>query len=122
MHETRSQSNNHYSTTFRDPGQASQTGDSSVEGIEQVPVASSQSEPTADQIDVLAALSRTERSVAVLVAEGLSNHRTARTLNISPRTVEVHLTHIYAKLGIDSRLQLAIRVVKGSKGQVERTM
>jgi DNA-binding NarL/FixJ family response regulator len=121
MHETRSQSNNHYSVSFRDPGQASQTGAASIGGIDQVLVASSDPE-TEGPIDVLAALSRTERSVAVLVAEGHSNHRTARTLNISPRTVEVHLTHIYAKLGIDSRLQLAIRVVKGSKGQVERTM
>jgi DNA-binding NarL/FixJ family response regulator len=122
MHETRSQSNNHYSTTFRDPGQASQTGAASIGGIDQVLVASSDPEQTEGPIDVLAALSRTERSVAVLVAEGHSNHRTARTLNISPRTVEVHLTHIYAKLGIDSRLQLAIRVVKGSKGLAERTM
>jgi DNA-binding CsgD family transcriptional regulator len=47
-----------------------------------------------------------ERSVAELVASGLTNREVAAELLVSVKTVEVHLTRIYAKLGISSRGQL----------------
>jgi len=47
-----------------------------------------------------------ERSVAELVASGMSNREVAAELLVSAKTVEVHLTRIYAKLGISSRAQL----------------
>lgn len=50
--------------------------------------------------DPLAALSPREREVLALVAEGLSNSALARRLHISPRTVEVHVTQIFAKLDL----------------------
>jgi DNA-binding CsgD family transcriptional regulator len=49
----------------------------------------------------------TELDVIRLVAEGLANHDIARRLFVSPRTVQSHLTHVYAKLGVASRVQLA---------------
>ena len=54
-----------------------------------------------------ASLTPTERDVVRLVADGLANNEIAARLFISRRTVQTHLTHVYAKLGIASRVQLA---------------
>ena len=54
-----------------------------------------------------AALTRAELDVVKLVGEGLGNKDVAARLFISPRTVQAHLTHIYTKLGLTSRVQLA---------------
>jgi DNA-binding NarL/FixJ family response regulator len=53
-----------------------------------------------------AALTPTERDVVRLLREGLANRDIASRLFVSPRTVETHLTHIYTKLGLKSRVQL----------------
>ena len=55
-------------------------------------------------------LSPTERRVAELAAEGLSNKEIARTLVVTVNTVEFHLRNTYAKLGLRSRVQLAGRL------------
>ena len=54
-----------------------------------------------------ASLTPTELDVVRLLTEGLPNKDIATRLFISPRTVETHLTHVYAKLGLASRVQLA---------------
>jgi ATP/maltotriose-dependent transcriptional regulator MalT len=51
-------------------------------------------------------LTPTEQDVVRLVQDGLSNAEVATRLFISPRTVQTHLTHVYAKLGLTSRAQL----------------
>ncbi|MBB5168365.1 LuxR C-terminal-related transcriptional regulator [Mycobacterium sp. AZCC_0083] len=53
-----------------------------------------------------AALTPTERDVVRLVSEGLANNDIAARLFVSPRTVQTHLTHVYTKLGLTSRVQL----------------
>ena len=58
-----------------------------------------------------ARLTASERSVAKHVARGLTNRETAAELFLSPHTVDYHLRHIFRKLGIDSRIQLA-RIVE----------
>jgi DNA-binding CsgD family transcriptional regulator len=52
-------------------------------------------------------LTHQELQVAQLVAQGLSNREAAARLFVSQRTVEFHLRHVYAKLGISSRTELA---------------
>jgi predicted ATPase/DNA-binding CsgD family transcriptional regulator len=52
-------------------------------------------------------LTPTERQVVQLVSQGLANNDIATRLFVSPRTVQTHLTHVYSKLGLTSRVQLA---------------
>jgi DNA-binding CsgD family transcriptional regulator len=52
-------------------------------------------------------LTPTERDVVRLVSEGLGNADIATRLFVSPRTVQSHLTHVYSKLGLTSRVQVA---------------
>ena len=54
-----------------------------------------------------ASLTPAELEVVRLVGEGLRNDAIARRLFIAPGTVKVHLTHIFAKLGITTRTELA---------------
>jgi DNA-binding CsgD family transcriptional regulator len=54
-----------------------------------------------------AAVTASELAVARLVAEGLTNREVAERLFVSPHTVNSHLRHVFSKLGINSRVELA---------------
>ena len=58
------------------------------------------------------ALTPQELQVALVVSEGATNKEVATALLISPKTVEYHLAHIYEKLGIRSRAELASRMAR----------
>jgi predicted ATPase/DNA-binding NarL/FixJ family response regulator len=68
-----------------------------------------------DQIEAIAGssartasqLTRRERQIAGLVAEGLTNREIAERLSISERTADSHLQHVMGKLGFKSRAQVA---------------
>ena len=64
-------------------------------------------------------LTPAERRVADLVAAGATNRATADRLFVTVRTIEVHLTSIYRKLGVRSRTALAAKLAKeeASAGQ-----
>jgi DNA-binding CsgD family transcriptional regulator len=51
-------------------------------------------------------LTPSERRVAHIAAEGATNREIAQALFVSPKTVEVHLSSVYRKLGISSRWRL----------------
>jgi DNA-binding CsgD family transcriptional regulator len=55
-------------------------------------------------------LTAAEERVAVLVARGRTNREVAAALYLTERTVEGHLTRIYAKIGVHSRTELAHRL------------
>jgi DNA-binding CsgD family transcriptional regulator len=59
-------------------------------------------------------LTPTEREVAQLVAEGLSNPGVADRLFISRATVKTHLTHVFTKLDITNRAQLTALVTRAT--------
>jgi DNA-binding CsgD family transcriptional regulator len=61
-------------------------------------------------------LSAQEERVAALAATGATNAGIARQLSVSVSTVETHLEHIYAKLGIHTRYQLITAATHGSRG------
>ena len=56
------------------------------------------------------ALTPRELQVAVLLAEGRTTREAAAALFLSPKTVEYHLRHVYTKLAITSRSQLAAAI------------
>jgi DNA-binding NarL/FixJ family response regulator len=58
------------------------------------------------------ALTDTERVVAGLVAEGLSNPAIAGRMFLSRRTVQGHVSAILGKLGVTSRVELATLVIR----------
>jgi DNA-binding CsgD family transcriptional regulator len=56
-------------------------------------------------------LTETERSVAEIIAEGMTNREAAAKLYLSPHTIDYHLRQIFRKLGIGSRVELVRHVV-----------
>ncbi len=64
-------------------------------------------------------LTAREREVALLIAQGKSNRAIAETLVIGSRTVQTHVGNIFAKLGCDSRAQVAAWVA--ARGQLPDT-
>ncbi len=60
-------------------------------------------------------LTETERQVASLVVEGMTNREVAEALFVSVRTIESNLSRIYAKLGIRSRRELRAEVLERTR-------
>jgi DNA-binding NarL/FixJ family response regulator len=52
-------------------------------------------------------LTSSERRIARMATEGQTNREIAQALFVTPKTVETHLSHVYRKLGIQARSQLA---------------
>lgn len=61
----------------------------------------------------VATLTPRQREVLTLVARGLDNDEIAQRLVIAPKTVRNHVTRIYGKLGVDSRVEAAILAREG---------
>ena len=68
-----------------------------------------------------AALAPTELDVVRLLGEGLANKEIGARLFISPRTVQTHLTHVYAKLGLSSRVAVAREAARHGASGADRS-
>ena len=64
-----------------------------------------------------AALTERERTVARLVADGLTNRMVAARLIVSPHTVNAHVRHTFTKLGVNSRVALTRIVLTSDEGE-----
>jgi DNA-binding NarL/FixJ family response regulator len=70
-------------------------------------LASTRSATAAESVNV-ACLTERESAIATLIGRGAGNKDIAQALAISVKTVKTHLTNIFKKLGVSSRLQLAL--------------
>jgi len=52
-------------------------------------------------------LTAQERAVAAAIARGATNREAAATLFLSPKTIEMHLSRVFRKLGLRPRAELA---------------
>jgi DNA-binding NarL/FixJ family response regulator len=70
---------------------------------------------TADKWEVVAGqfrLTRRELSVAILIFEGKTRYQIARRLHCAPGTVRTYIDRLFAKLEVEDRLGMALRVVR----------
>ena len=70
--------------------------------------------PRRERLSGAEALTASERRVAELAAEGLTNRQIAQTLFVTTKTIEMHLGHVYPKLGIAGRRELSQALSQGS--------
>jgi DNA-binding CsgD family transcriptional regulator len=71
--------------------------------------------------DLWTSLTPRERHVAIAVAGGASNRQVAAALSMAVKTVECHLGRIYTKLGVTSRVQLAVAIGIPSQPDLQAT-
>ena len=83
------------------------------------PVGRGEKDPSGEIVD-RDLLTARESEVVRLVARGMSNKAIAQQLDISPRTVEGHLNHVFDKLGVLSRTEL-VHYALASNGFVRET-
>lgn len=63
-----------------------------------------------DNTEILNLLTRKEQEVSIEIAKGCSNKEIAIHLGVSESTIKQHLSRIYRKTGLDSRLNLALKL------------
>lgn len=83
--------------------------DAEIERTLSAATASAQTNPTGD-IYPLELLTPAEQRVAALAAQGVTNREIGDQLHIARRTVETHLAHVFQKLSIHNRTQLAAKL------------
>jgi DNA-binding CsgD family transcriptional regulator len=97
-------------TVLDNPHYLTQLEDSAVDGAAttRYPLAKVPTRRTSPASDPWRSLTDAELRIAELVAGGLTNRNIAEYLNLSPHTIDAHLKHTYVKLGIHSRVELAV--------------
>lgn len=65
--------------------------------------------------DGMRLLTKREEDVVRLVAEGMQNREIAKELELSEHTVRNYMFHVFEKLGVSSRVELALYAVSSTK-------
>jgi DNA-binding CsgD family transcriptional regulator/tetratricopeptide (TPR) repeat protein len=86
---------------------ASRLGASALAGSIREELATVGARPRTDRTSGPSALTPSERRIAGLVAQGMTNGRIAQELFVTPKTVEYHLRNVFQKLGVSSRAEVA---------------
>jgi two-component system, NarL family, response regulator LiaR len=68
--------------------------------------------PVGDQSSLIEPLTPREQEVLQMLAQGLNNRAIAEALYLSDRTVQAHLTNIFAKMGVSSRLEAVLTAIR----------
>jgi DNA-binding CsgD family transcriptional regulator len=66
-------------------------------------------------------LTQTERRIAALIAQGQTNREVAAAMFVTENTVQTHVRHIFQKLGVRSRTELAARIMSGRVNRATST-
>jgi DNA-binding CsgD family transcriptional regulator len=69
-------------------------------------IAATGAAPRVTDFQGMAALTPSEKRVAGLAVEGMTNREIAQSLFVTPKTIEVHLSNVYRKLDVKSRREL----------------
>jgi DNA-binding CsgD family transcriptional regulator/tetratricopeptide (TPR) repeat protein len=64
-------------------------------------------------------LTETERRIAALISQGQTNREIASSMFVSENTVQTHLRHIFRKLSVKSRTELAARLLSAPAGTAD---
>lgn len=80
--------------------------------VDRKPSAPSHDQDDQDSHIHIEELSAREQEVLAVAARGLKNKEIARELDISPRTVQVHLANIFSKLGVGSRTEATAYAIR----------
>lgn len=80
--------------------------DSLRKGIRESIQQQQQDAETQDVLNRLSRITEREREVLNLVADGMSSKEIAKSMDLSPRTIEVHRSNLFGKLGVDSLADL----------------
>jgi len=99
-------------------GLAEEIGDGALSARGRQELETAGARPRRDRFSGPSALTASELRVASLAAEGLSNREIAERLVITHKTVETHLSHVYLKLDITSRKELAAAIAGVQGGGV----
>jgi len=86
---------------------SSQLGGRSIAGHAKEELVISGARPRRERMSGVESLTASELRVARMAAKRMTNRQIAQALFVTEKTVEVHLTHVYSKLEIRSRLELS---------------
>lgn len=97
---------------YGSPGSASATSSPAIPTSAPAPSSSERTAPSPTSASLPAGITEREWEVGRLVAQGCTNTEIAEALFLSLATVKTHLSHLFHKLHVTNRVQLAIRVLE----------